>query len=248
MPKKLTSATILLTVIIALSVGISIPIHAQNQQKALILSSLEKYQPTQYLDRVARYLTDDGYTVTVMKDTQVTLNFLTTQLNNYDVVFWRTNVYEWHHVTYWYVGELTNKATMQAYSGDVANGNVDDTNAILGVDMNFLFKHFPTGSLNHVKLAVLTGSSSANIAAVFIGAGVKGTVDYYQSVSLAFGETDGITTIVVSYLTSGVSLQNAVWQTLIPFISQQINGGPDPGEASQIPPIWYMGNGTLTIP
>ncbi len=247
--KKLLVATIILAVMITFSVGTSIPVRSQTQQKALILSSLEKYQPTHYLDRTMRYLTNDGYNVTLVKDTAVTLNLLTTQLNNYDVVFWRTNVYEWHHVTYWYVGELTNKATMQAYTQDVTNGYVDDTNAILGVNMNFLFEHFPAGSLNHVKLAVLTGSSTANIANVFVAAGVKGTVDYYQSVSLAFGETDEITAIVVAYLTSGVSLQNAVWQTLLPFISQQINGGPDPlVEPSQIPPLWYFGSGTLTIP
>ncbi len=243
--KKLLVATIILAVMITFSVGTSIPVRSQTQQKALILSSLEKYQATKYLDRTMLDLTNDGYNVTLVKDTAVTLNFLTTQLNNYDVVFWRTNVYEWHHVTYWYVGELTNKATMQAYTQDVTKGYVDDTNAILGVNINFLIEHFPAGSLNHVKLAVLTASISANIATVFISAGVKGTVDYYQSVSLAFGETDGITSIVVDYLTSGISLQNSVWQTLIPFISPHF---PDPIETNQIPPVWYMGDGKLTIP
>jgi hypothetical protein len=230
---------------IVLSIIVSFPVHAQNSRQALIISSLERFQPTLYLNRVVGYLTNDGYNVTVVKDTAVTLNLLTTQLNNYDVVIWRTNVYMWNHETYWYVGELTNHATMQAYTQDFAKGYVDDTNAILGVSMNFLVEHFPAGSLNHVKLAVLTASMSANIATVFHSAGVKGAVDYYQSVSLAFGDTDSITAIVVSYLTSGITLQKAIWQTLTPYIAAHF---PDPLETSQIPPLWYFGDGTLTIP
>jgi len=237
---------IILAFTVALSIAIAIPVHAQQpQQQALIISSLEKYAHTKYLDRMTGYLTQDGYNVTVVKDTAVTLNFLTTQLNNYDLVFWRTNTYEWYHVTYWYVGELTNKATTQAYSQDFAKGYVDDTNAIIGVSINFLIEHFRPGSLSHVKLAILEGSISANIANVFLAAGVKGTVDYYQNVSLQFGETDGFTAIVLAYLTSGVSLQNSIWQTITPYITQHF---PDPTEVIPIPPVWYMGNATLTIP
>jgi hypothetical protein len=235
----------ILAVTIVLSTVASFPAHAQNSQQALIISSLERFQPTLYLNRVVGYLTNDGYNVTVVKDTAVTLNLLTTQLNNYDLVIWRTNVYSWNHETYWYVGELTNTATLQAYGRDVAKGYVDNTNAILGVSVNFLIEHFPAGSLNHVKLAVLTASMSANIATIFHSAGVKGAVDYYQSVSLTFGGTDSITTTVMNYLTSGFTLQNSVLKTLTPYI---VANFPDPIETSQIPPLWYSGNGTLTIP
>lgn len=235
---------IILVITVALTLVMAIPVHAQ-QQQALIISSLEKYAPTEYLDRMIGYLTQDGYNVTVVKDTAVTLNFLTTQLNNYDLVFWRTNVYEWYHVTYWYVGELTNKATTQVYSQDFAKGYLDGTNAIIGVSINFLVEHFPRGSLSRVKLAVLESSISANIANVFLTAGVKGTVDYYQTFSLQFSDTDGFTAIVLAYLTSGLSLQNAVWQTITPYITQHF---PDPTEQIDIPPVWYMGNATLTIP
>jgi hypothetical protein len=236
---------ILLVVSTSMTGGVSVS--GQSHGKALILSSLEKYVPMARAADLQRLLTEAGYQVTFLQDEEITIKLLTTKLNGYDLVIWRTNAYDWGHITYWYVGELTNKATMQAYSRDVAARYLDDANAILGVNINFLMEHFPAGSLNHVKLAVLTASISANIATVFIAAGVKGTVDYYQSFSLKFGTMDGVTTHVLASLTNGATLHDAVWKIVEPYMYGQYDS-TNPLDDNQLPPVWYMGNSQLTIP
>ena len=52
-----------------------------------------------------------------LSNSAVTLDFLTTQLNNYDVIVWRTNTYSFAHTTYWYVGQTVNLAAERKYAG-----------------------------------------------------------------------------------------------------------------------------------
>lgn len=233
-----------MVLIVSLPLTGLVNVSAQNQGKALIISSLEKYVPMGYTSQIQRYLTGAGYQVTLVQDTGVTLNFLTTQLNNYDLIIWRTNVYSWAHVTYWYVGETSNTATLQAYSSDFANRLVDNTNGILGVSEGFFRSHFPAGSLSHVKLAILVSSSSFSIAFVLVKAGVRSVIDYYGSFSLTFDMIDYVTKLVVNYLSGGTTVKDSVWNTISRFLNQRME---DPLDSSYLPPIWYMGDGTLAI-
>lgn len=232
--------------VLIVSLPLTSPVHvsAQGQGKALIISSLEKYVPMGYALQVEKLLASAGYQVTFLKDTAVTLNFLTTQLNNYDLILWRTNVYSWAHITYWYVGEISNTATLQAHASDVAAGLVDNTNGILGVSEGFFRSHFPAGSLSNVKLAILVSSSSFSIAFPLLTAGVKSVIDYYGSFSLTFDMIDYVTRLVVRYLASGTTVKDAVWNTVSRFLSERLG---DPLDTSYLPPIWWMGDSTLTI-
>ena len=220
------------------------PVSAQAQGKALIISSLEKYVPMGYATQVESYLISAGYQVTFVKDTDVTINFLTTQLNKYDLIIWRTNVYSWDHTTYWYVGETSKTATLQAYAADFAAGLIDNTNGILGVSEGFFRRHFTSGSLSNVKLAILISSSSFSIAMVLLNAGVKSIIDYYGSFSLTFDMIDYVTRLVVKYLASGVTVKDSVWNTISRFLNQRME---DPLDSSYLPPIWWMGDSTLKI-
>ena len=234
----------ILVLLVLLPFSGAMPVSAQSQGKALILSSLEKYVPMGYADKVQSYLMSAGYQVTFVQDTAVTLNLLTTQLNNYDVIIWRTNVYIWAHTTYWYVGELTNQATLQAYAADLKARRIDNTNGILGVSVDFFYTHFKAGSLGNVKLAVLVSSMSATIAQIVIRAGVKSVVYYWGSFSLSFNLIDYVTTLVLKYLANGNTVKESVQNTVSRFLTLRLE---DPLDSTYLPPIWYMGNSATTI-
>lgn len=242
MRRTIVVAVLLLT--IALPLSSSIKVSAQNQGKALIMSSLESILPMGYEKQIERYLKSSGYEVTFVHDRNVTLNFLTTQLNNYDIVIWRTNTYSWMHVTYMYVGEISNTATLQAYANEFASGAIDNTNGILGVSETFFHNHFPQGSLTHIKLAILVSSSSFSLAMIMISAGVKSIIDYYGTFSLTLDLIDYITDLVVAYLANGTTVKDSVWNTITRFLNQSLE---DPIDSSYLPPIWWMGDSTFTI-
>ncbi len=217
---------------------------AKEQPKALILSSFERFSPMAHVNTITSLLMRAGYNVTFLSDTSVTVNLLTTQLNDYDVVIWRTEVYARGAVTYWYVGELANHATLQAYAPDAATGRVDGSNGILGVDLAFFHYHFNPGSLANVKLAILMSSMSLSIAKIFVDAGVKSTVDYFASFSNAFSLTDYVTQTVVENLAAGNTVKDSVVNTVNTFISILLADSLDP---SYMPPVSYFGDGAVTI-
>jgi len=210
----------------------------------LILSSLEKYVPTGYSAQIQNYLTKAGYKVTLIKDTDVTLELLTTQLNNYDIVIWRTNIYDWAHVMYWYVGEISNRATLQAYATDFAAKRVDNTNGILGVSLDFFTYHFGPGSLSNIQLAVLISSTSSFLGQVLLRAGVKAVIDYYGSFSLTFDMIDYVTQLIIRFLSMGSTVKDSVWEVIKRFLNQKL---ANPLDSSYVPQIWWMGDSTLKI-
>ena len=240
---------ILLSAIIVLLVALPIagvgPVSAQPQHKALILSSLEQYVPMGYVSNIENLLTNAGYQVTFLSDGNVTLNLLTTQLNNYEVIIWRTNVYIWSHTTYWYVGEESNAATLKAYAADVAAGRVDDSNGILGITQDFFQKHFNSTSLSNVKLAFVIGTMSSSYAESWVLAGAKAVIDCTDGVSLEFGNIDYYVGLMVDYLTHGVSVQDTLYDVIVRW--PLINVPQDQLDSINIAPMWFTGNGTVTL-
>lgn len=185
-----------------------------------------------------------GYQVTTLKDTAVTVDFLTTQLNNYTLIIWRTNAYTYRHVEYWYVGETANSATENKYQNDFAQGWLNANAGILGVSLNFFSSHFPVGSLNKVKLILLIASDSDAVSFFLIHAGAQAVVFANGQISLGFGLIDDLTTGLLSYLASGQTLYNAMYNLVSPFVNAQPK---DPLDNSYSPPFWYTGDGTLTL-
>jgi len=45
-------------------------------------------------------------------------------------------------------------------------------------------------------------------------------------------------------LASGVTVKDSVWNTISRFLNQRME---DPLDSSYLPPIWWMGDSTLTI-
>jgi len=225
---------------------ISPPLRAPSQKTAVILSSLEQTYPMgQYAQDLTYYLNHSGYQVTMLTNTQVTVNFLLTQLNNYSIVIWRTNTYTWKHIEYWYVGQLATPAVEIQYANDFANGWMNGNAGILGVSLNFFTNHFTSPMLSNVKLMILISTDSESFAQTLLSAGATTVIFSNGAVDLSFGQTDDLTTQVVASLSMGQNVYTAVYGVVSPFAQ---NSNPeDPLDSTYVPPFWYQGDGTLMI-
>lgn len=223
------------------------PLHASSQKSAVILSSLDVVAPLgQYDHMITYYLQHAGYQVTTLRNTQVTVDFLLTQLNNYNIVIWRTNTYTWKHIEYWYVGELASSGVETKYQNDFALGYMNGNAGIVGISLNFFANHFTTsGMLSNVKLMMVISSDSESFAGYLMTAGASTVVFCNGPISLVFGQMDDLTNQVMASLSMGKTIYTAVYGVVSPFIQNTNN--EDPLDASYTPPFWYQGDGTLTI-
>jgi len=248
--KKIVSFAIILLVLaspvsVAATTLPRAPTHTQG--KAVILSSLNSIMPMGYYETyIAAQLTNAGYSVTFLKDKSVTVNFLVNQLNNYNIVIWRTNTYSWNHVTYYYVGETVNGVTEQKYASDLSQGSLNANAGIFGVTASFLSNHFKPGTLNHVKLMILISSDSNIFGPTMIKAGASSVIFCIGLVSLSYGLIDDLTSQLVSYLSSGLNVYTSVFDTVNPY-NNQADLLRDPLDNAYSPPFWFGGSSTLTI-
>jgi len=225
---------------------ISPPLRASSLKNAVILSSVDQVFPMgQYAKDMTYYLTHSGYNVTMLTNTQVTVNFLLTQLNNYSIVVWRTNTYTWKHIEYWYVGQLATPAIETQYASDFAEGFMNGNAGILGVNLNFFSNHLAPGMLSNVKLMIFISTDSDSFAGFFLNAGATTVIFANGAIDLSFGQIDDLCNQVVASLSMGQSVYNAVYGVVSPFI--QNANTEDPLDTSYSPPFWYQGDGTLII-
>jgi len=219
-------------------------VSAQYNGQALILSSVNNQFPLYVEGKIESTLTSMGYQVTFLHDSEVTVDVLLNQLNNYDVVFWRTNGYaRLDHATYFYVGEIDNAATVQKYSADFTAGYLDNSRGILGINSKFFRAHLSSTSLSHIKLMVLITGNLGDMAKTMISAGVTATVNTYGY--FAFNIVDPAVATVFSFLAQGLSVREAVVRLLNPFYGMLSGYEID---QSEFPPIWYNGNSNITLP
>src|SRR5208337_1393507 len=216
--KKILSAVILALVIAFPTSVAALPTSAPVQHNVVILSSLNALVPLGYYGKLMiSNLKHAGYNVTYLADNAVTLDFLVHHLNDYDVVIWRTNTFNYIHTTYWYVGEKVNDATAQEYTYDFAKGWINGHAGILGVSQDFISEYFPAESLNHVKLMMFISSDGNSLAPQFMTAGATSVIFCNGVISLQFGLIDDLTNALVAYLATGQNLYTSVYNTVSPF-------------------------------
>jgi len=221
-----------------------VPVRAQ--RTAVILSSLDSVVPFNYYGSLTeRYLESAGYRVTMLKDQQVTLDLLTSGLNKFDIVIWRTDVYSFNHREFWYVGERVDSEASTEYSADFSSNLLDVHAGIIGASQDFFLEHWSGQSLKGVKLAILLASDTNVIGQMMINAGVTTVIYCANDVSLEWGQLDDLTAQVVAYLASGDTVDTSVWTTISPYINNQTP--EDPLDSTYAPPFWYLGNGALTV-
>jgi hypothetical protein len=245
--KKISFAVALvLLIVIPTTSAVALPPRAPAQHKAIVISSLNALVPLGYYGKLMiSNLNHAGYNVTYLADSAVTIDFLVNHLNDYDIVLWRTNTFNYVHTTYWYVGERVNDPTSQKYTYEFAQGWINGHAGILGVSLDFFNKHFPSGSLNHLKLLLFISSTGSALAPQFVTAGVSSVIYCNGFISLQFGLIDDLTNALISYLTAGQSVLTSVYNTVSPF--NQGEQPKDPLDSTYSPPFWFVGNGALTI-
>jgi len=243
--KKILLALIL-GLVVALPSVAAIPTNAPVRHNAVVLSSLNALVPLGYYGRLMiSNLQRAGYNVTYLADNKVTIDFLVHHLNDYDLVIWRTNTFNFVHTTYWYVGEKVNDATVHEYAYFFANGWINGHAGILGVSQDFINEYFPAQSLNHVKLIIFISSDGNSIAPQFINSGASSVIFCNGAISLQFGLIDDLTNGVVTYLMAGRSVLTSVYNTVSPFNQgQQLEDNLD---STYTPPFWFLGNASLTL-
>lgn len=219
----------------------SMPIAPKTQPKVLILSSIDKQYPMQYLVELTTDLKQAGYNVTFLKDSAITVNFVTTQVNKYDILIWRTDMYVHGNTTYWYLGEPGNQTTMAAYARSKSIGTLDASYGVLGVSANFFSINYGPKSLANVKLAILISSMSITIAQILLTAGVKTTVDFYKTLTAPLSLFDWVTKSLVGYLTTGSTVRDSIAKTIYNY--DYVSSLDD----SYLPPISFLGDGNLQI-
>jgi hypothetical protein len=214
------------------------PTAPKTQPRALILSSTQNQYPMQYLDKVTTELNDAGYNTTFLSGSAITVHFITTELNQYDIVIWRTDSYVRGNTTYWYLGQQGNQTI---YAGTIGLGMIDVRNGMLAVSADFFNNSFGSNSLTHVKLAILASSMSITVAQAFIAAGVKTTIDFYETFDAPAGLFDWVIWSLMGYLTTGSTVSNAIYKTIYNY---EYSGSLDAG---YLPPISLLGNGNLQV-
>jgi hypothetical protein len=219
---------------------------APTEHRALILSPISAIDPirNEDLDSISGSLRQAGYNVTYLANTAVTLDVLTNQLNNYDIIIWRTGVYEHRHTTYYYVGQLTSPTTQQSYASDFASKRLDSSNGIIGANVDFFRTHIGQASLSNVKLIVLISTMSDAIASILLNAGTKSVIDFTGLFSLQFGIVDNIAGGIFKFLAQGYGVADSVTSTMMPFQNLILR---DPLDSLVLPAVVYMGDTTLTI-
>lgn len=230
-----------------LALAVLVPLHGsmaiapKMQPKVLILSSIEKQYPMQYMVEMTNDLKQAGYNVTFLKDEAVTVNFVTTQLDKYDVLIWRTGMYVHGNTTYWYLGEPGNQTSVAAYARSISIGTLDASNGLLGVSANFFSNNYGPKSLANIKLAILISSMSITVAQIFVNAGVKTTIDFYQTLTAPLSLFDWVTRSLVGYLTTGSTVRDSIAKTIYNY--EYVSSLDD----SYLPPISFLGDGNLQI-
>ncbi len=217
----------------------SMPVTPRYQPRALILSSTQNHYPMLYVDRITSELTQAGYNVTFLNSNTISLNLFTaTQLDQYDIVIWRTDNYVLGNTTYWYLGQQNNQT---AYEGAIGIRSIEVSNGMLAVDANFFNTNFAPNSLTHIKLAILMASMSITIAQALVTAGVQTTIDLYQPLLAPPSLLDWATWSLVGYLTTGSNVRDAIYKTIYNY--DYASSLDD----SYLPPLSFLGNGNLQI-
>jgi hypothetical protein len=188
------------------------------------------------------YLRHVGYNVTYLTDGAVTVDFLLNRLTNYNVVIWRTDNFVWHHTTYWYVGEKANDGVENKYASNFTAGLMNANTGIVGIDAAFFSYYFRPNSLRGVGIMMFIASDGSTVAPILYGAGAAAVIFCNGYTSLQLGLIDDLTVQIVSYLTQGESVYNAVYDTVSPF-----DQGQQVEDTIYAPPFWFIGDAGLTI-
>ena len=232
--RVLLIALFVVSVVAGASQAAALPLFTESSKRAVFLSPLEGWMPTWNLDTYVTLLERAGYSVDVLLNENVTIAFLETQLVDYDIIILRTQSFEWRGTSYFCSGE---PATIQTRNEPTVLSEVR-VDVCTGFTAAFLQRNYPADSLRHGLVYVL-GSSTAELAPVFLGAGSSVFIGYEDEFTLGWGRMDAFSQALFRYLCD-YNVRDAVAR-----LYGYLNTGH--GRDGKWPMIFWKGDGTFKI-
>ncbi len=213
--------------------------------RALIISAQEFSLPSTRFVDVTNDLKTIGYSVDVVTDNNVTVQFLKTALIPYDVVILKMLAYKFGmHPYYLLTGEPVTPTGNTQYNEDIIAGNVDkSTQSVYGVDGQFFTKYYNATGLRGKLIYIMASESFLGISDAFKILGASVFIGFTGPVYLNWGLGDEVTYIFFHDLVSGMNVGLAYT-----FTMAHLRRG-DTGEpvASPFDTMMYLGNASYVL-
>ena len=209
--------------------------------RALILSPVEDSHPFSELDDLMSDLTSVGYSVDVMNDSQVTVEFLKSGLRDYSIIVLRTESIEFEREALsFFTGDIVSEETIAEYQEEISDELVAySSSKVFRVFPSFI-EHFYAPNGLEGKLIYFFSAFSSSFSSSFMKAGVKVFIGYAGDVYLEWGIGDRATTSLFDFLCRGHNVEASVRET-----KQLLNSRW--GVSAPFNTISYVGDGALTI-
>ena len=238
MKRVLLIALFVISVVAGANQSAAVPLFTESGKRAVLLSPLESWMPTWNLDTYVVLLERAGYSVDVLLDENVTISFLSTRLVDYDIIILRTQSFEWRGTSYFCSGE---PATIQARDRFAINNVLEEVRVDVCVGFSsLLLQHsYASGSLRHGLVYVL-GSTTMELAPLFLAAGSSVFIGYEEEFSLGWGRMDAFSQALFRQLSRGYSVRDAV-----AMLYAYLNSGH--GQSANWPAVFWKGDGAFKI-
>ena len=236
------AARLALILILILFCSLTMAAHVRSSVgRALILSPVEDNHPFSELDDLMSDLTSAGYSVDVMNDSQVTVEFLKSGLRDYSIIVLRTESIEFEREALsFFTGDIVSEETIAEYQEEISDELVAySSSKVFRVFPSFI-EHFYAPNGLEGKLIYFFSAFSSSFSSSFMKAGVKVFIGYAGDVYLEWGIGDRATTSLFDFLCRGHNVEASVRETKQLLNSRWSVSAP-------FNTISYVGDGTLTI-
>jgi len=209
--------------------------------RALILSPVEDSHPFSEVGDLMSDLTSVGYSVDVMNDSKVTVEFLESGLRDYSVIVFRTESIEFEgEALSFLTGEIVSGETVAKYQQEISDELVAYTSSnVFRVFPSFV-EHFYAPNGLQGKLIYFFSAFSSSFSSSFMKAGAKVFIGYAGDVYLEWGIGDRATISLFDFLCRGRDVDTSVRET-----KQLLNSRW--GVSAPFNTISYVGDGAFTI-
>jgi hypothetical protein len=213
---------------------------------AAIISPLEKWEPTGNVD-YASVLEAAGYSVETILNDAASPAFFKTELANYDIIILRLDSFLYEGFSYFCTGVTVGATDAQQrndfatqYATEITAHEISLKGPCVGFSMLYILHSYQKSSFRGLVLAL--GPGTPELAAAFINNGAAAFITYDSPVeySLQWGRYDLYTVTILSILTEGYTVRNAVAE----FYNQAMRGH---GVTADWPSIYWVGDGNYTI-
>jgi len=209
--------------------------------RALILSPVEDNHPFSKLEDLMSDLTSVGYSVDMMNDSQVTVEFLESGLRDYSIIVFRTESIEFEGEALSFLsGEIVSVETINKYQQEISDKLVAHTSIKVFRIFPSFIEHFYAQNGLEGKLIYFFSAFSSSFSPSFMKAGAKVFIGYAGDVYLEWGIGDSATASLFDFLCRGHDVQTSVRET-----KQLLNSRW--GVSAPFNTISYVGDGAFTI-